>query len=394
MFPYTLLVVILFAAQVYANYTVSFQSLSPGSPITSVVSGLTTHKLSKGLCKEGFSGARYCILYSYTFDARGISILALEEKHEYLWQRLALWASNPYLAHMPSSAMSRPSFAEVDVLGKGKGLAALRVIFPGEIVLAERPLILIDAQLKSEYSPQDIISLRRELSASLPQESHEYFMQLSGWHEHADPVDSRFDSNSFNINLGGEDTFHGLFPAVARLNHDCRPNLEYNWSEDTATMTLHAARRIEKDEELTISYVRGDFSSHQRQSRLKSTWGFDCACSLCSLPSYLQEESDNRLVILNDSLRMLDSNRLLPADKPAIAERLVHLVEMERLYTLLPESYAYAARAYAEIEDKHTALKYTTLAIEHGLRILGAEWKSWRELVELEEKLLKPNGRT
>lgn len=94
-------------------------------------------------------------------------------------------------------------------------------------------------------------------------------------------------------------------------------------------------------------------------------------------------------MLLNDSLRILNSNRLSPDVRPTVAKRLVQLVELERLHTLLPESYAHVAKAYADIGDKHQALKYTSFALEHGLRILGAEWKSWREMVELEEELLR-----
>jgi hypothetical protein len=73
-----------------------------------------------------------------------------------------------------------------------------------------------------------------------------------------------------------------LYPRIACLNHDCRPNAEVNWLGVTSEATLLARRAIACGEEITISYIDENERSGFRKRRASlRAYGFDCECSKC-----------------------------------------------------------------------------------------------------------------
>lgn len=85
-----------------------------------------------------------------------------------------------------------------------------------------------------------------------------------------------------------------MFPLVARINHSCRPNAQHSWHDRDGRETIHAVRSIKKGDELTLSYSHGG-PSGARRNALKTYFGFDCHCELCSLPKGELKASDERL---------------------------------------------------------------------------------------------------
>lgn len=65
--------------------------------------------------------------------------------------------------------------------------------------------------------------------------------------------------------------------------------------------TIHALRDIKAGEEIAISYANLQASA-TRRAHLKNTFGFDCKCSLCSLPAPELQKSDAR----RDRMEQLD----------------------------------------------------------------------------------------
>lgn len=75
------------------------------------------------------------------------------------------------------------------------------------------------------------------------------------------------------------------------FNHSCAPNayvrfdVSQSESEPRASnyqsISVHALRPLDKDEEITLSYVDGKYSFEQRQRELKERYFFTCACKLC-----------------------------------------------------------------------------------------------------------------
>jgi hypothetical protein len=69
----------------------------------------------------------------------------------------------------------------------------------------------------------------------------------------------------------------GVFPLASRINHSCVPNLQFHYVPATKTLVTHAARHINKGDELTISYSPGVATT--RNAILKHR-GFECKCTI------------------------------------------------------------------------------------------------------------------
>lgn len=66
----------------------------------------------------------------------------------------------------------------------------------------------------------------------------------------------------------------------SRLNHACLPSCGCSYIEEHKVMLVSAAQKIEKGQELTISYT-----ANHDTSKLLSIWGFKCECAACANPT-------------------------------------------------------------------------------------------------------------
>lgn len=81
---------------------------------------------------------------------------------------------------------------------------------------------------------------------------------------------------------------------ISRINHSCKPNALV---DDTGhTTSVLALRTISKDEEVLVEYrdLLQSLTTGQRQQYLQAYWGFQCSCTLCSMPANLRSLSDTR----------------------------------------------------------------------------------------------------
>jgi hypothetical protein len=89
-----------------------------------------------------------------------------------------------------------------------------------------------------------------------------------------------FQANNFGIlNSLHETIGQGVYPHAALLNHSCDPNclLRFN----STALEIVALRDIEKDEELTHSYVDLVQDTATRREHLQHLHGFVCDCTRC-----------------------------------------------------------------------------------------------------------------
>lgn len=105
----------------------------------------------------------------------------------------------------------------------------------------------------------------------------------------------------------------GVYPTICLINHSCHPNSHNSWDSNAEHENLYAIRPIRVGEEITISYDQGGPSS-VRQAFMKDAFGFDCACTRCSLPSSELQASDARRLqiqgldnVIGDPFRMANS---------------------------------------------------------------------------------------
>jgi hypothetical protein len=80
-----------------------------------------------------------------------------------------------------------------------------------------------------------------------------------------------------------------LDPSLGNINHSCEPNAFVMM--DGASVSIRCLRRIEKDEEVYISYIDTTNPYHRRQSELKARWFFDCRCTKCQKGATLNEDA-------------------------------------------------------------------------------------------------------
>ena len=181
-----------------------------------------------------------------------------------------------------------------------------------------------------------------------------------------DPVDDRINTNNFEVTIDGVSQ-SALFPEIAMMNHDCRPNAAYAWDENTLTHYVHAIRTIQPGEEITITYIDNEKDRARRVQRLQRNWGFVCGCSSCTAHPALVQESDSRLYQITDLVRILDDWTAESGATPEVAELLVSLYMQERLDASLATAYKHAAEVYSSFGKKYEAMGYARLSAEMSM---------------------------
>lgn len=110
-------------------------------------------------------------------------------------------------------------------------------------------------------------------------------------------------SNAYNTHDGRI----ALYPQVALINHDCRPNVLNTDAVDMATgvcrRIIVAARDIAAGEELVTTYVPLLADTATRRARL-AQYGFTCMCASCAAAS---AEDDAERVHMRQVLDELES---------------------------------------------------------------------------------------
>ncbi|EFX05802.1 set domain containing protein [Grosmannia clavigera kw1407] len=266
---------------------------------------------------------------------QGISIITTPEQAAYSLNPLELSFAPEFLEIYKKFADLPPAFAvhqhPTSPL-KGDGLFATRSIRAGEPVIVDRPALLAhfkvmtDEMTRALGSDEDDHGLGPETDSDrtrmwnaaaerlpphiidriynmtvLPR-YNKLFQMLPAEDfspENAPPVFSHiekvFASNSFAMTVKGY-AYKALFPNVAKINHDCRPNLSADIFGETMTMVVWANRDIEEGEELTISYLNDLLPSDRRSKVIKRRWDFQCQCDLCTgKADGALEASDKRL---------------------------------------------------------------------------------------------------
>lgn len=304
----------------------------------------------------------YCLFSDQSFaDGRGIFILTTEPLAHGMLQKQAF--QNPKSLHR-SNQHSNPPFEQHDFPIKGRGLIANKTLFRGDKIFASTPLLIADPDAYMLAEPERLDLLYRGVS-SLPSPSRDLFWELLD-HFKGDAVDDRIQTNNFEVVIN--DVSHAaLFPEIAMLNHDCRPNAAYFWDEDTFTHYVHAMRTIMPGEEITISYIDSEMKRAQRVRRLERNWGFKCDCSACTAHPSLTAESDARLHQITQLVEALNDWTPKSTATPEMAEVLLSLYDQERLWAYHATAYKHAAEVYSSFGDRYMAIKYARLGVEFGI---------------------------
>lgn len=177
------------------------------------------------------------------------------------------------------------SFRQVEIPGKGQGLVASTNIPKGSRVLSEAPVLVFPG---ATYTVLEIIlaflalddykrAAYLKLYAHLSPARKTYIRAKAGpLYEDMTPLSRRVLSIFLTNDFGGR-----IYLTASRFNHSCAPNIEYAWNENLGRGTFHAIKDIDKDEELTLSYVVSANRTKLQRSRSLADNGIICTCPLC-----------------------------------------------------------------------------------------------------------------
>ncbi|EME82078.1 uncharacterized protein MYCFIDRAFT_77623 [Pseudocercospora fijiensis CIRAD86] len=135
----------------------------------------------------------------------------------------------------------------------------------------------------------------------------------------------------------------GLWIKTSYINHSCIPNAEPSVIGDL--MVVKATRNITQGEEITISYFN-DIDYQTRSRKIKSSWGFDCTCELCTAEAATSPADMEERIQLRDLITEQQMSDSSLAGSLEAADSDVDDVEAtydEQLYADLPrEDLAHA----------------------------------------------------
>ncbi|KAF2664724.1 SET domain-containing protein [Microthyrium microscopicum] len=344
-------------------------------------------------CIQSQNGTdKYCLYTHHAFaNSRGISIFTTPDKAARL---LELPAFTDETAHTKVNSEPDPPYEARSLPGRGIGLIANRTLHKGDHIFSNTPVIMVEEWIFSEFEEAQRLPLQEAAILQLPKGAHDKFMALHG-HFGTNPYDDNFNTNAFAIEIWPNDedetAYNVVMPEISRLNHDCRPNAHYYFDPHTLTHHVHALRTIYPGEELTISYIDPAQALVTRTTALKTSWGFDCACSSCTAPPPHAAASDARIAQLLALQNSLEDHAPLtnPGDGVGAAELLVSLYKQERIEGPVCEAYSLAAHEYASVGDEWSAVKYARLAVESGLLYAGPDGD---DVVDMQELLADPKA--
>lgn len=248
---------------------------------------------------------------------------------------------------------------------KGLGIFANRLIRRGELVFAEKPMLLIHRMymIEDEFDSDASINknLHRYFISKLSKYEKKQFYSLSSQvkkgKRRKDLIRSIINNNNFGI---GDDHL-GIFDKISRINHSCKPNVNYYWNDDEQAMYLYAVSDIRRDEELYISYIVNYKSKKMRMKKLKNNYGFDCECAICSI----RNETKSKLI--DKKLKIV---RKLLADPVEFSEK--SMKKLEDLIDVVNNRFTDAdeANIYKELTNDSFLIGELNFILFKYLRII------------------------
>ena len=194
------------------------------------------------------------------------------------------------------------------VTGKGRGIVACSNIPKGTRILCEKPLLTLATEIDSLDD-----NIERKVRA-LSKDQLRQYLSLYNTHTNGNAFTGIFQTNALPCESTPPTV--GIFPTICLINHSCVPNSQHSWNSMKNSQMIHAVRDIEEGEEITICYGKqGAFDA--RHDFLIESFGFECDCSVCSLPIPERQESDARRIRI-EQLDKVMGNMERAVSKPGI----------------------------------------------------------------------------
>ncbi|KAK3307641.1 uncharacterized protein B0T15DRAFT_395256 [Chaetomium strumarium] len=236
--------------------------------------------------------------------------------------------------------------------------------------MVDLPALLISVSFLGDTKPHHRRRVLKQAINQLPEATRSRVYGLSrGTAEHE--VDAVLGPNSHTVMVGDEEVHVGLFTEVARINHSCRPNAYYRFSERRLTMEVVAYHAIEPGDEITLSYVPLETPSPVRRQYLKSHWGFDCTCPLCTGPTPDLDESEawrQKIKSLRETIANARSEGFYH-DAIVMTEEWLMFGEWDMQPPLMAAYYDTLADLYFLKGDMVNATRHARMAVDEWVRL-------------------------
>ncbi|KZV70384.1 SET domain-containing protein [Peniophora sp. CONT] len=167
-----------------------------------------------------------------------------------------------------------------EVEGCGLGVFALEDIRIGDLIVAERPLIV-------NMIVGDMERVLEALCARMSSETFKTYMALHNCYgtDDSGSLTGIMLTNGFSTRIdepsdpaGG--TYSCTGAVASRFNHSCSPNAVHTFHLPSFAMEVHALQPIAKGEEIVVNYTSIEPTAEARQVSLKP-YNFVCTCLAC-----------------------------------------------------------------------------------------------------------------
>eukprot|EP00090_Calanus_glacialis_P035188 TRINITY_DN60124_c0_g1_i1.p1 TRINITY_DN60124_c0_g1~~TRINITY_DN60124_c0_g1_i1.p1 ORF type:complete len:336 (-),score=82.17 TRINITY_DN60124_c0_g1_i1:45-1052(-) len=261
-----------------------------------------------------------------------------------------------------------------EVKNKGKGIFALREISAGEIVMKEKPLVILTTPHTPKTLAKYVAELRGKVK-SLDEDRQEDFYSLGISRPELctkDRGDLRmmgiFQTNSIPIReydkLKGKDLGAAVYKYASRINHSCKPNVVWSFTQAKKVKEVRATKPILAGEEVTACYIDPLNMAEDRQKLLSSKYNFTCSCEICSLPTEKLKENDRlRREILGLNNNMEDVYDQNPQKALKYAK-----MKLERMEKIRDEMIEIFPQTYMDCYELCLAQKENEIAQIFSLR--------------------------
>jgi len=281
---------------------------------------------------------------------------------------------NRALQMMPSE----PACLVKEISGKGIGMVATKKLYPGDLILAENPVMTMPVAIfdSDHESTEDWLDKTINRLSSI---ERELVLSLTDW---SNPEDFTYVGLFYTNCMSWEEDVV-VCPLMARANHSCRPNAEFVARVDKGVNELRAMYVIEAGEEVTINYLpmaeEGGEVREVRQKYLRKSYGFQCTCRACTLqgPELANEEE------LREKLKQLQARG---AQNWMPEEASEYLEGIGTLQGKLSHILDVLHNCFHGSDDQASRLEYGVRGLALALCIYGpssTEAEEWRQRVEV-----------
>ncbi|KAJ7581993.1 hypothetical protein C8J56DRAFT_1168088 [Mycena floridula] len=293
---------------------------------------------------------------------------------------------------------SKPAHRIAKTPRKGLAVFATRKLAAGELLFAERPLIIMPSALPvhgpnltgysrdqiQQIALQDTERILEVMVGRMDEEDKAKVMALHNSHtkDGSGPLMGRFRTNAFGgvkeLQHKGLSNYESgiICNEGSRFNHSCSPNVQFKWDPASFSMKFLVLRAVEAGEEITYSYSSCGITppAAERQKALEP-YEFRCTCAACLHPeisdprrqslenAFMDHKIDNEANAWVNNLTLSDDHMVL------ILKHHLDVCELKGLQASVEyqECCTWLTTCYAWLADEENCMKYARMvAVSEG----------------------------